>query len=89
MYRVEYTQKANEDLKKLSAPIVRRILKKIEFYASEQNPLAFAKPLHGQLVGTYRFRIGDFRAIFWVDQSGYITILNILRIKHRKDIYDL
>jgi mRNA-degrading endonuclease RelE of RelBE toxin-antitoxin system len=39
-------------------------------------------------LGPYRFRIGDYRAIFDVDENNNIKILLILTIGHRKDIYD-
>jgi mRNA interferase RelE/StbE len=34
-------------------------------------------------IGTYRFRIGDYRAIFDIDGENIV----ILRIGHRRDIY--
>lgn len=66
-----------------------RILKKIAFFASQKNPSRFAKKLKDFALGEYRFRIGDYRVLFDVDHKGNIFILMILRIKHRKDIYEL
>lgn len=39
--------------------------------------------------GQYRFRIGDYRATFDLNEEGEITILYILSIKHRKNAYRL
>ncbi|MDP4008328.1 MAG: type II toxin-antitoxin system RelE/ParE family toxin [Candidatus Peregrinibacteria bacterium] len=89
MYKVIYTHKAIEDLKKIESSIAERIINKIAFYASQENPLDFAKRLQGNYEAMYRFRIGDFRAVFWVDRDGRFSILNILKIKHRKDVYGL
>jgi len=43
--------------------------------------------LRGLGDGRFRFRIGDYRAIFAIDKSGKIQILMILNVKHRKEIY--
>ena len=89
MYHIFYTQKARQDLHHLELRTAQRIIKKITFFTSQKEPLTFAKKLNDQVVGQYRFRIGDFRALFDIDKKGNIHILMILRIKHRKDIYNL
>ena len=65
----------------------KRIAHKLRFYLSGDNPLIHAKKLKDNRLGTYRFRIGNYRAIFDIDKKGNISILLILRIKHRKDAY--
>lgn len=87
MYRVDYSKDAIKNLRKLDLQIAQRIVKKIFFFSQQKNPLAFAKPLKNLGTGRYRFRIGDYRAIFQVDSNGELQILMILKIKHRKDIY--
>lgn len=89
MYKVIYTEKAKEDLQSIERQIAQRILKKITFFATQKNPLYFAKPLKNMGQERYRFRIGDYRAIFRIDQHGTMQFLMILRIKYRKDIYGL
>ncbi len=88
-YHIEYTEKALEDLSCLEKDIARRIRNKIDFFSAQVNPFRFAKKLKDPEAGTYRFRIGDYRAIFDVDHKGNVSILHILRIKHRKEIYQL
>jgi len=89
MYKIIYIKKAINDLKGLEPGIARRIVKKIHFFSCQENPLAYAKKLSQPEIGQYRFRIGDYRALFDIDANGRIQILMILRIKHRKDIYGL
>ena len=86
-YEVKYTKKAYEDLSKLPRDVAKRILDKIRYFRSQNRPLSFAKKLKNIRCGAYRFRIGDYRAIFDVDRNGVIIILLILTVKHRKDIY--
>jgi mRNA interferase RelE/StbE len=87
MYHVQYSKNARRDINSIELNTARRISKKIMFFASQEDPLKFAKPIKDNEMGDYRFRIGDYRVLFDLDQKGNIRILTILRIKHRKDIY--
>ncbi len=52
------------------------------------NPFVKAKKLIGVEIDTYRFRIGDYRAIFKKDPiSDRFVILVILKVAHRKEVY--
>ena len=86
-YKLLLTKKAKNDFSSLEKIIQKRIAKKLRFYISDENPLEHAKKLRNSKLGEYRFRIGDYRAIFDVDKEGNITLLIILRVKHRKDVY--
>lgn len=88
MYKISYTEPAIRDLSNLEKSIAKRITNKILFFASQDDIKPFCKALTC-FAGRFRFRIGDYRAIFKIDETGNIHILMILRIKHRKDIYDL
>ena len=64
---VYYTDTAKQQLKKLERPFQKRILDKVAVYASLPNPLEFAEPLAGY--DMYRFRVGDYRVAFQIDQN--------------------
>lgn len=66
--------------------MAKRIVLKIAENA-QGDPLQKAKALQGDLMGKYRYRIGSYRAIFMLDESGNVILLTVLSIKHRKDIY--
>lgn len=83
MYSYEFKPQAIRDLKKLPKTIQNRIIKKLDFYVSTKNPLSFADRLIHFEIGSYRFRIGDYRVIF--DLEGETII--ILTLGHRKEIY--
>lgn len=82
--KLEFTQTALKDLDKLSTEAKQRIVKKLFDLASLDSPLLFAKRLTQHSLGDYRFRIGDYRAIFRL-RDGKILFV---RIGHRKDIYE-
>lgn len=74
---------ALRSLKKFHKADQMRVLKKLEFFFSQKYPLQFAKPIKDKTLGSFRFRIGDFRVIFDVEQHRAF----ILFIGNRKDIY--
>ncbi len=86
-YAVKITERAMNDIGRLDKKIARRVVDKLSFFESAKNPLRFAERLTDFSVGSYRFRIGDYRAIFDIDKKGSIFLLMILRVKHRKEVY--
>lgn len=60
-YRVEYTEAGWSDLQNLDIKVSQRIVKKLRYFVSQDDPLKFAKALKGDLRGLYRFRVGDYR----------------------------
>lgn len=89
MHNVHYTEIARQDLKRLEWKTAQRIIKKIIYFSRQKDPLVFAKRLSNFELGKFRFRVADYRIIFDIDHNGEIMILLILRIKHRKDVYNL
>lgn len=83
MHSYELKSQAVRDLKKLPKEIQRRIIKKIDFYIASGKPLFFADHLVNYEIGSYRFRIGDYRVIFDIEGDCLI----ILTIGHRREIY--
>lgn len=83
MFSFELKTKAAKEIDKLPSEIRRRILEKVKFYSSQQNPLRFADKLKDYRFGEYRFRVGDYRVLFDVEGQKIIG----LKVGHRKDIY--
>ena len=61
-YRLVYTQRAVKDIQGLEEKTKNRIAKTILKYS--EDPLKHAEKLSNSRLGTYRFRIGDYRVIF-------------------------
>lgn len=83
---VQYSTEAQDDLRRLPKMIKKRITQKVEWFAVQNDPLYFAEPLVHPSQKIYRFRIGDYRAIF-VMKNGIALILLVLAVRHRKDAY--
>lgn len=86
-YRVEFTEVALKELKKLDKHtalfITAWIRKNLEGCS---DPLRQGKGLTANRNGQWRYRIGDYRLIAEI-QDDKIIIL-ILNIGHRRDIYE-
>lgn len=81
MYKVFFTDRAKKDLFQLQSNTAKQIKQRLQFYSDK--PLNYAKKLKDTTLGTFRFRVGDYRVIFELIEDKII----ILRIGHRKDIY--
>jgi mRNA interferase RelE/StbE len=86
-YTLFYTAKAKKNLKDIDTVEANRILDKLDFFIETGKPFKYAKKLREYKNGSFRFRIGDYRVIFDVDNKGNITLLVILLVKHRRDVY--
>lgn len=86
-YKIVVTEKALSDLQKLDKGVVSRILRKLKYFENSKEPLRFAVKLKDSSLGDYRFRVGEYRILFDLNEADKITVLAILAIKHRKDIY--
>jgi len=81
MSEIVLTRRALKDLDKLDRPIRRRIIERLKEYSDD--PTAHASRLTDSLLGSFRFRIGDWRVLFDIIDDRVI----VLRIGHRSDIY--
>jgi mRNA interferase RelE/StbE len=86
-HKIVITEHARKDLCSLGKVEAERIIKKLRFFESADNPLDYAEPLKVPFLGKYRFRVGEYRIMFMIEPSGTIAVLFILNIKHRKDVY--
>ena len=80
-YSLVYTNRAIRDIEKLDPKVKNWIGETLLRYG--EDPLNYAVKLKDSRLGTYRFRIGDYRVIF--DIEGIEIV--ILRVGHRRDIY--
>ena len=81
--KIHFRKKAVRQFKKLEAKNRVRILKKLEWFSNQSDPLFFAEPISEAEVGQYRFRIGDYRVVFDIKEN----IIIVLDVGHRREIY--
>jgi len=85
--KVVYARTAEKALQRLDRQTAERIKSKIAENAAMDDPLTRAEVLLGQFAGLYRYRIGSYRAVFAVSSTGVLTLLTIIAVEHRKDVY--
>ena len=83
MFDYQFTKSSLKCFKKLPRDIQIRIIEKLDFFCKQSDPLQFAEPLTSSILGQFRFRIGNYRVAFDLEDQ----ILVIHDVDHRKDIY--
>lgn len=84
-FEVEFTNAAQKSLEKLDAEQQRRIAGAIELLRINPRPPA-AIMLRGGLKGLWRVRVGDHRIVYTIKDEQLIVL--VLRIGHRRDVYE-
>lgn len=77
-----FSYKAEDQLGDLPEDVQRRIRDKMRFYAEQPNPFSFAKRLTDR--EGYRFRVGDHRALFIIENN----VIKVFKIEPRDKAYD-
>lgn len=86
MYKVEFTESAVKQLKKLDKQTVR-VIKNwvIKNLVSTPDPRLHGKALKGNLKGIWRYRVGDYRLFATIEED--IITVSIFEVGHRREIY--
>lgn len=80
--KYQFTSYARKRLKKLPADTQVRIVKKIKYFCTT-NPMVYADKLTDRQTGEFRFRVGNYRVVFDIDDN----LITILDVGHRREIY--
>jgi mRNA interferase RelE/StbE len=85
MYRVELSREAKRFFERASASLQRRLDTCFDRLKVNPRSGGSVKPLTGKLRGHYRYRVGDSRVIYRIDDSEQKMF--VLKIAHRSDAY--
>ena len=83
IWRIEWKASAAKELRTLDRQWIPRVLAAVTSLSSNPYPSG-VKKLHGS-EHTYRLRVNDYRIIYEIQQ--HIVTVQIVRIRHRKDVY--
>jgi mRNA interferase RelE/StbE len=85
-WKINYADKAKNQLKKLDKQTARRILDYMEGrVACSDNPRNVGKALTGEFGGLWRYRVGDYRVICDI-QDDTLRVL-VLQVGNRREVY--
>ena len=87
-YRVELTKRAQKQLHKMDQRnallITRWMRKNLE---GCENPRQYGKPLTGDRLGQWRYRVGEYRIIAEIYDDR--VLIMVMTVGHRKEVYGL
>ena len=85
-WTVAFDDRASKELRKLDKQAQSDILRYLrERIATAEDPRRFGRPLSGNFVGLWRYRIRDHRLICNIEDDRLLVL--VLRAAHRKDVY--
>jgi mRNA interferase RelE/StbE len=86
MYELGLSPQAQRFFKRCDRPLALKLARC--FTTLEQDPRRGnnIKPLAGKFSGSYRYRVGDYRVVYAVDDNA--MKITVLTIAHRKDVYE-
>ncbi len=82
-WTVNFEPRALAELRKLDRSAQKRIVNFLQERVG--NPRDFGRPLTGEKVGLWRYRIGDYRLVCRIEDDRLIVL--VLRVAHRKEVY--
>lgn len=83
MFDIKFTPRGAKDLQKLPKDLQERIIKKLTFFANQENPLIFSTSLVNLPPATHRFRVGNYRIAFYIE----VQTIYVERVRHRREVY--
>ena len=87
MWRVEYSERAVKDLKKLDKYTAKLILAWIEKNLEGcADPRVHGKGLTANRSGQWRYRIGDYRLLAEIQDDKLVILA--LSVGHRREVYE-
>jgi len=81
-YKILYKKSVQRDLKKINKSEAVNIIERLEKNLSKR-PESYPV-LKGRFTGLRKFRVGNYRVIYAIIEKSVL----ILRIGHRRDVYD-
>ena len=82
MVKIEWTETALKDLSSIDAPIAKRIVKKLSWFSNNFSNI-IPEPLTKEMKGLFKFRIGDWRVVYTIEDDRIV----IQFVGHRSQIY--
>ena len=84
MYSLEILPSARADMSRLDPPVARRVMRRLLRLARDSESFDHYA-LTGRHAGKFRLRIGDYRAMYWLDREN--RRIEVESIGHRSDVY--
>ncbi|HXP83219.1 MAG TPA: type II toxin-antitoxin system RelE/ParE family toxin [Bryobacteraceae bacterium] len=80
-YRIEWLDEAVADVRAVDRVTAMNLFNGVMHYARTGG--GNVRPLHGDLAGSFRLRIGDYRVLFTLENGT----MRIFGVRHRSEAY--
>jgi len=80
-YSIEWLDDAKADVRRLDRPTALRLFDGILHFARTGS--GDVKALRGDMAGSFRLRLGDYRVLFTLEQNS----MRIFGVRHRSQAY--
>ncbi len=83
----QFEAEALRELRQLDSAVQKRIIRFLDTrIATPHDPRRFGKSMGGDKHGLWRYRVGDHRLVVQIQTSALVAL--VVRVGHRKDVYD-
>ena len=86
MFRVRLAPQADRFYREADRPLAKKLAKCFQQLERDPRRHNNIKPLKGKLTGFHRYRVGDYRVIYSIDDPNQVAIVAL--IAHRRDVYE-
>ena len=86
MYKVDLSPVAQRFYAAAELTLAKKLARCFQQLEKEPRARNNAKPLYGRFAGAWRYRVGDYRVIYEIDDAAYQV--RVLAIVHRREAYD-
>lgn len=80
-YGIEWLDEAKADVRALDRPTAMRLFQGVLHFARTGG--GDVNALHGEVAGSFRLRVGDYRILFTLEQNT----MRIFGVRHRSEAY--
>ncbi len=85
MFEVLLLPEAEKFYKKAQRPLAKKLARCFARLEADPRKHANIKPLTGPLAGSYRYRTGEFRVLYKIDDAAHAVY--VYKIVHRREAY--
>jgi mRNA interferase RelE/StbE len=85
MFRVELSRDAERFFAEAERSLARKLARCFRQLEQEPRRHRNITPLKGDLAGLFRFRVGDYRVIYAIDDQR--QVVEVSKIAHRREAY--
>lgn len=84
-WEIKFDKGVERALGKLDKQTAKRIVHKLRQIAQLDNPRQLGKALTGNLSGLWRYRVGDWQIICYLEDAELVVL--VIDVDHRRQVY--